>query len=83
MEELRAGREVPPPVNDSTLQTDFTFLTERVPDVVKDPAWEPFKHALKNRAYGGDALLSAWTWFKTGWTAHDYDNWKRDQVAWP
>lgn len=50
------------------LSTDFsTFSAEDK----NHRAFPYFMHAMKNRAFGGEALQDAWQWFKNGWMALD------------
>ena len=51
------------------LLSDLTLITAHDPDAVAHLAWPAFQRATRDRAYGREALLTAWAWFRGGWDA--------------
>lgn len=49
------------------LSSDFALITSVEPSAPQHEGWAAFQRSMKGRAYGRDALLSAWAWFKVGW----------------
>jgi hypothetical protein len=48
------------------LSTNFSLLEDEAAARVH-PAWSAFEEMMSGRAYGDDALNSAWCWFRDGW----------------
>ena len=48
------------------LRSDFSLIDK---SEHTHPAWESFVLEMTGRAYGFEALHTAWYWFKAGWVA--------------
>lgn len=53
------------PLHDGRPRSDFTLIDD--PAFRTHAARNAFKAAMRNRAYGREAINDAWAWFRVGW----------------
>lgn len=66
----------------TALSSDFTQITSQDATAAGHPAWPAFQSAMTGRAFGGEALWDAWSWFRDGWDAKIKELWHASTDTW-